>query len=72
MAIEVLKLLYFELIQSFLSYGPVFYGEWPNSGQLVTLQIEIIRWMMSLSSETSYKSQFVELEIMSLPSLYIY
>lgn len=69
---EVLKLLYFGLIQSTISYGIIYWGQAHDALQIFTMQKKVIRYMLGLPMIASCREHFKRLEIMTFPSLYIY
>ena len=69
---DVLKLLYFGLVQSTISYGIIYWGQAHDAFKIFTTQKKIIRYMMGLPITASCRQHFKSLGIMTLPSLYIY
>lgn len=71
-SIGVLKLAYFGLVQSNLSYGLIFWGKSSHTNKIFIMQKRIIRCMVGVSQVISCKPIFISLSILTLPSLYIY
>lgn len=71
-SVDVLKLLYFGLFQSILSYGLIYWGLAYKAFQAFLIQKKALRAMEGVSARTSCRPIFKKLGIMTLPSLYIY
>jgi hypothetical protein len=69
---NTLKLIYFAYFHSIVKYGIIFWGNSSNSRKIFTLQKKIIRIMVVAHSRTSCRSLFKNLEILPVPSQYIY
>lgn len=69
---EVLRLVYFGLAQSTLSYGLIFWGCSAHLEKAFMVQKCIVRCLVGVPITTSCKPIFRELSILTLPSLYIY
>lgn len=69
---NMLKLAYFGLVQSNLSYGLMFWGNSPHASKVFVAQKKIIRCMLGLPAQTHCKEAFIALSILTLPSLYIF
>jgi hypothetical protein len=55
-----------------VSYGIIFGGNSSNSGKIFTLQKRIIRIMMGAHPRNACRKLFKKLEILTVPSQYIY
>lgn len=71
-SLHVLKLIYYGLVQSILSYGLPFWGNSVHTIKVFKQQKKVIRCLAGLHYKESCKSTFTELTILTLPSLYIY
>lgn len=69
---NILRLMYFSLAQSILSYGLIFWGSSSHLNKAFSIQKNILRAMMGLTRRTSCRPYFVQQAILTLPSLYIY
>jgi hypothetical protein len=69
---DTLKSIYFAYFHSIASYGIIFSGNSPNSKKIFTLQRGIIRIMVDAHPRTSCRRLFKKLEILTVPSQYIY
>lgn len=70
--INVLRVVYFSLFQSHLSYGILAWGHSAQSKRLFKIQRRVIRIICKLPYKADCRSYFKELGILPLPSLYIY
>lgn len=70
--LEVLKLAYFGLVQSVLSYGIIYWGNAAHIDKAFIMQKKVLRCMMGLHPHTSCRKFFIDLSILTLPSLYVY
>lgn len=70
--INTLKTLYYGLVQSHLQYGLIFWGNSPYFNRAFQHQKKVIRAMCKTHPLASCKPLFKELQILTLPSLYIY
>lgn len=70
--LDVLKLAYFGLVQSVLSYGIMYWGNSAHVDKAFIMQKRILRCMMGVHPHTSCRELFINLSILTLPSLYIY
>ena len=70
--LETLKNIYFSLAHSILSYNIIFWGISNNSKAIFKIQKKIIRIIMTVNSRTSCRKLFKILNILPLPSQYIY
>ena len=71
-SLPVLKLAYYELVQSVLSYGLIFWGRSAHFHKVFIMQKKIIRCMIGAHPRTSCRQIFINLSLLTLPSLYIY
>jgi len=73
-SVETLKIVYYGLIQSHLSYGIIFWGKCAESRLLraFVLQKTAIRVICNLTSRAPCKKHFQNLKIFTLSSLYIF
>lgn len=69
---EILKLAYFGLVQSNLSYGLIFWGNSSHAHRVFVIQKKIIRCMAGLAPLAHCRESFIGMGILTLPSLYIY
>jgi hypothetical protein len=69
---NTLKSIFFAYFHSVVKYGIMFWGNLSNSRKIFTLQKKIIRIMVGAHPRTSCRRLFKNLEILSVPSQYIY
>ena len=69
---DTLRSIYFAYFHSVVSYGMIFWGNFSRSRKIFTLQQKIIRIMMGAPPRTSCRKLFKKLEILTVPSQYIY
>lgn len=69
---DTLKVLYYGLVQSQLQYGLIFWGNSRYFRQAFQSQKKVLRTMCKTHPLTSCKPLFKNLQILTLPSLYIY
>jgi hypothetical protein len=70
--INTLKMIYHSYFHSVMTYGLLFWGNSPDSIKIFRLQKRIIRIMMSCRNRDSFRKVFLNLEILPLPSQYIF
>lgn len=70
--LTILRTQYFACFQCHLKYGITHWGRSAESQRVFVLQKRAIRTMCKLSPRDSCKDAFKSLQIMTLPSLYIY
>ena len=70
--IDVLKLVYFSIVQSALSYGLIYWGLSSEIESVFSLQKKIIRIMAGFSFRQHCKPAFIKLQLLTLPCLYIF
>lgn len=68
---SVVRMFYFSGVQSLLQYGIMFWGSAPESLRIFRAQKRIIRSILGVSSTTSCRQPFKDMQILSLPCLYI-
>jgi len=69
---DTLRSIYVAYFHSIVSYGIIFWGNSSNSKKIFTLQKRIIRIMVGAHPRTSCRQLFKKLEILTVPSQYIY
>jgi len=69
---DTLRSIYFAYFHSIASYGIIFEGDSSYSKKISTLQKRIIRIMVGAHPRTSCRRLFKKLEILTVPSQYIY
>ena len=69
---DTLRSTYFAYFHSIVSYGIILGGNSSYSKKLFTLQKRIIRIMVGAHPRISCRKLFTELEILTVPSQYIY
>jgi hypothetical protein len=70
--LNTLKMIYHSYFHSVMTYGLLFWGSSPDSIKIFRLQKKIIRIMTGCRSRDSCRNLFVNLEILPLPSQYIF
>jgi len=71
-SMKMLKLIYYAYFHSIISYGIIFWGHSALSIKVFWLQKRIIKTMMGSRNRDSCRKLFKSLEILSLPSPYIF
>lgn len=71
-SMDVLRLVYFGLVQSILQYGLISWGSSSHFQKAFNMQKKILRYMINVSPDTSCRPLFRMHNIMSLPNMYIY
>jgi len=71
-SMEMLKTISYNYFHSIISYGIIFWGNSTHSIKIFGLQKRVIRTMMGYSKRDSCRKLFKSLEILPLPSLFIY
>jgi IS1 family transposase len=64
--------IYFTYFHSIVKYEIIFWGNSPNSRKIFNLQKKIIRIMIGAHARTSCRRLFKKLDILPVPSQYIY
>jgi hypothetical protein len=72
LSISSLKMIYYSLFHSVLSYGIIFWGHSPSTQRLFVLQKRAVRLMTGQGNRASCRNIFKQLEILPLKSQYIY
>jgi hypothetical protein len=72
MSPQMLKANYYSHFYSLISYSVIFWGHTAPSTRVFRLKKRIIRIMMGSKSKDSCRKLFISLEILPLPSLYIF
>lgn len=70
--IDILRISYFAYFNSLLSYGITFWGKSNHCSRIFQIQKKVIRIMLNLPSNTSCRSYFKMLNILTVPCIYIY
>jgi exonuclease III len=70
--IETLKMIYFAHVHSHLSYGIIFWGYSSKAIRVFIMQKKILRIMYNLKPRESCKEKFIQSQIMTFYSCYIY
>jgi hypothetical protein len=70
--LETLNVVYFAHFHSLISYGIIFWGNSLTVHNVFLIQKRILRIMLELGPRCSCSSQFVILNILQVPSLYIF
>jgi hypothetical protein len=69
---DTLKSIYFVYVHSIMKYGIIFWGNFPNSKMIFTLQKRTVRTIAGLKSRNSYRNLLMRLEILPLPCKYTF
>ena len=69
---QMLQIIYFSYFHSIMFYGLIFWDHSPHSVRVFRLQKRIIRIMTGSGSRDSCRTLFICLNILPLPSLYIF
>lgn len=69
---SVIRLMYFGLVQSSLTYGLIFWGSSSHFDKVFIIQKKILRCMDNKKQTYSCKPLFKKYNILTLPCLYIY
>jgi hypothetical protein len=72
MSLRALKTVYFSYFHSIMSYGVIFWGNSCVSNDIFRIQKRIIRILNNKSKHDSCRHLFKQLQILTLPSQYIY
>ncbi len=70
--VHVLRTIYFSYSHSIMSYGIIFWGNCPVSSKIFKIQKRAIRIMTNKSRQESCQPLFNQLQILTLPSQYIF
>jgi hypothetical protein len=69
---QILKAIYYAHFHSIISYSIIFWGHTTHSMRVFRLQKRIVRIMTGSRAKDSCRKLFTKLEILPLPSLYIF
>jgi len=69
--INTLKMMYYSYFHSVMTYGLLFWVNFPDSIKIFRLKMKIIRIMIGFRSRDSCRNFFFNLEILPLPTQYI-
>nr|CAH7723463.1 unnamed protein product [Callosobruchus chinensis] len=69
---DVLRKLYYGLVQSALSYGLIFWGNSAHAHNVFSTQKRIMRCIAGVHPRSHCKQLFIQYKILTLPCLYIY
>jgi hypothetical protein len=72
MSLDMLRSTYFAYVHSIISYGIIFWGISLHSEEIFKVQKRIIRIIMNLSKNACCQQPFRELNIVPVPSQYIF
>jgi hypothetical protein len=72
MSPKTLKTVYFSYFYFIMSYGVIFWGNWYGSKEIFAIQKRTIRILTNKSKHESCRDLFKQLQILTLPSQYIY
>ena len=72
MTLQTLKAIYYAHFHYIISYGIIFWGHTSPSMRVFRMQKRIVRIMMGSRARDSCRKLFTKLEILPLPSLYIF
>jgi len=72
MSVDILRMTYFAYVHSVMSYGIIFWGNSHHSNSIFKIQKIIIRIIRNTGSHDSCCQLFKQLQILSLPSQYIF
>jgi hypothetical protein len=67
-----LRTVYFAHFHSMVNYGIIFWGNTSSMRTVFLTQTKILRIMLGISARSSCRKWFKKLEILPIPSLYIY
>jgi len=72
MSLDVLRTIYFSYVHSVISYGIIFWGNSHFSTNVFKIQKRIIRIIINIVRRNSCRQLFKQLQILPLPSQYIF
>jgi len=72
LSVDILRMIYFSYVHSVMSYGITFWGNSHPSNSIFKMQKRIISIITHTSSRDSCRHLFKQLQILSLPSQYIF
>lgn len=71
-SVEVLRTVYFSLVQSHLTYGLIFWGSSSHMNKPFVVQKRVVRCMEGVSQNTHCGPLFRKYQLLTLPSLYVF
>jgi len=72
MSLDAMEMIYYSYVQSVMSYGVTFWGNSHLSGNIFKVQKRIIRIITNAGKRDSCCQLYKQLQILPLPSLYIF
>jgi len=72
LSVDILRMIYFSYVYSVMLYGIIFGGNSHRSNSIFKIQKRIIRIITNTGSHDSCHQLFKQLQILSLPSQYIF
>jgi len=72
MSLDAMKMIYYSYVQSVTSYGIIFWGNSHLSGSIFKVQKGIIIIITNASKKDTCRQLYKQLQILPLPSLYIF
>jgi hypothetical protein len=69
---DTLKSIYFASFHSIMKYRIIFWGNYPNSKIIFTIQKRNVRIIAGVKSRNSWRNLFMRLEILPLPCKYVF
>jgi len=72
LSVDILRMVYFSYVHSVISYGLIFWGNSHPSNSIFKIKKRIIRIITNTGSHDSCCHLFKQLQILSLPSQYIF
>ena len=72
MSLYVLRTIYFSYVHSVISYGIIFWGNLHFSTNIYKIQKRIIRIITNIGRHNSFRQLFKQLQILPLPSKYVF
>jgi len=72
LSVDILRMIYFSYVHSVMSCGIIFWGNSHHSNSIFKIQRRIIRIITNTGSRDSCRHLFKQLQILSLPSQYIF
>jgi len=72
LSVDIVRMIYFSYVHSVMSYGIIFGGNSHHSNSIFNIQKRIIRLITNTGSRVSCRQLFKQLQILSLPSQYIF
>ena len=72
MSVDILRMIFFSYVHSVMSYDIIFWGNSHPSKSIFKIKKRIIRTITNTGSRDSCRQLFKQLQILSLPSQYIF